>query len=166
MIWSGLLIYWASPMLSFLFPEWFYKLLNIPFRLAEGMAFHFLFMWFFIINGVMYVLYTLVSGEWRELISNRHSFKEAWQVLLHDLHLRKNITTLLLKILNCNRSHWETSGNIFHPEVHYILKMTIHAVRLTKRFLSSGSELQDRQTGLYLRNFREQRISYCHPDVV
>jgi thiosulfate reductase cytochrome b subunit len=73
------------------FPEWFYKLFNIPYRLAEGMAFHFLFMWFFIINGVLYVLYTLISGEWRELVPNRHSFKEAWQVLLHDLHIRKTI---------------------------------------------------------------------------
>jgi thiosulfate reductase cytochrome b subunit len=91
MIWSGILIYWASPMLPVFFPEWFYKLFNIPFRLAEGMAFHFLFMWFFIINGVMYVLYTLISGEWRELVPNRHSFKEAWLVLLHDLHIRKTI---------------------------------------------------------------------------
>ena len=30
-----------------------------------------------------------ISGEWRELLPNRHSFKEAWQVLLHDLHIKK-----------------------------------------------------------------------------
>jgi thiosulfate reductase cytochrome b subunit len=98
MIWSGLLIYWASDTYTIslfgttyfhFFPQWFYKTLNIPFRLAEGMSFHFLFMWFFAINGMLYILYTVISGEWRYLLPNKKSFKEAWQVLLHDLHLRK-----------------------------------------------------------------------------
>jgi thiosulfate reductase cytochrome b subunit len=98
MIWSGLLIYWANPAYSLtlfgynffkFFPQPFFKALNIPFRLAEGMAFHFLFMWFFAINGFVYVLYTFFSGEWRQLLPNRHSFKEAWQVVLHDLHIRR-----------------------------------------------------------------------------
>jgi thiosulfate reductase cytochrome b subunit len=53
------------------------------------MAYHFVFMWLFFINGFAYVLYTAVSGEWRYLLPNRHSFKEAWQVLLHDLRIRK-----------------------------------------------------------------------------
>jgi len=98
MIWSGLLIYWADDEYSItvqghtlvrFFPDWFYTLLNIPQRLAEGMAFHFLFMWFFAINGFLYVLYTIISGEWRQLLPNRHSFKEAWLVVLHDLHIKK-----------------------------------------------------------------------------
>jgi thiosulfate reductase cytochrome b subunit len=98
MIWSGLLIYWANDVYSItlfghtvlqFFPDSFYKYLNIPHRLAEGMAFHFLFMWFFAINGFLYVLYTAFSGQWRELLPNRHSFKEAWLVLLHDLRIRK-----------------------------------------------------------------------------
>ena len=98
MIWSGMLIYWANDAYKIevfgytfvhFFPDWFYNLLHIPARLAEGMAFHFLFMWFFTLNGIFYLLYTLISGEWRQLVPNRHSFKEAWQVLLHDLHIRK-----------------------------------------------------------------------------
>ncbi|MFD0792009.1 cytochrome b/b6 domain-containing protein [Mucilaginibacter litoreus] len=98
MIWSGLLIYWANDVYEFtifghrfikFFPEWFYQLLHIPHRLSEGMAFHFLFMWFFTLNGIFYVIYTLISGEWRELWPQKRSFKEAWLVLLHDLHLRK-----------------------------------------------------------------------------
>ncbi len=98
MIWSGLLIYWANDIygvkiggreLIKFFPDSFYKALNIPFRLAEGMAYHFVFMWLFFINGLLYVLYTLISGEWRLLVPNRNSFKESWQVVLHDLHLRK-----------------------------------------------------------------------------
>lgn len=98
MIWSGLLIYWANDVYAVrifghtffhFFPGSFYKTLNVPQRLSEGMAFHFLFMWFFAINGFVYVLYTLISGEWRQLLPNRHSFKEAWLVVLHDLHIRQ-----------------------------------------------------------------------------
>jgi len=98
MTWSGLLIYWANDvyrlgwgnttLLKF-FPQSFYDAFHIGFKLAQGMAFHFVFMWLFFINGFSYVLYTFISGEWRELVPNRHSFKEAWFVVLHDLHLRK-----------------------------------------------------------------------------
>jgi thiosulfate reductase cytochrome b subunit len=98
MIWSGFLIYWANPeyRIKFgksevfhFFPQGFYKALNIPFRLAEGMSLHFAFMWLFILNGLLYILYTIFSGEWRYLLPNRHSFKEAWQVMLHDLRIKK-----------------------------------------------------------------------------
>lgn len=58
-------------------------------RLAEGMAWHFFFAWFFTINGIAYVLYTAISGEWRYLLPNKNTFKEAWQVMLHDLFLSK-----------------------------------------------------------------------------
>lgn len=99
MIWSGMLIYWASDtykiqignnLVFHFFPEGFYKYFHISARLAEGMAFHFWFMWFFALNGFLYVMYTLISGEWRDLIPQRKSFKEAWIVLLHDLHIRKS----------------------------------------------------------------------------
>ena len=53
------------------------------------MAWHFTFMWLFAINGLLYVAYTFWSGEWRELVPNRHTFAEAWQVVLHDLGIRK-----------------------------------------------------------------------------
>ena len=98
MIWSGLLIYWANDVyrvgwgkvtLFHFFPEWFYDTLHLKFRLAEGMAWHFFLMWFFAINGLLYVAYTFLSGEWRYLLPNRRSFREAIQVVLHDLHLSK-----------------------------------------------------------------------------
>jgi len=97
MIWSGLMIYWANDVydlnlgvVSFhFFPDWFYKALRLDFRLAEGMAWHFTFMWFFALNGICYVLYTFISGEWRHLLPNRHTPREAWHVVLHDLKLRK-----------------------------------------------------------------------------
>lgn len=106
MIWSGLLIYWANDiykigfgnttLLKF-FPNSFYQVLNVPYRLSEGMAYHFVFMWLFFFNGVAYVLYTAISGEWRLLLPNRKSFKEAWFVLLHDLHIRKTTPLVIGK---------------------------------------------------------------------
>jgi thiosulfate reductase cytochrome b subunit len=99
MIWSGMLIYWANDVyrlgwgdktvLKF-FPDSFYKALNIPFRLAEGMSLHFLFMWLFAVNGLLYLLYLIFSGEWRLIFPNRKSLKESFLVVLHDLHLRKS----------------------------------------------------------------------------
>jgi thiosulfate reductase cytochrome b subunit len=98
MIWSGLLIYWANDIyrigfgnwtLFHFFPDSFYGSFRLNHRLAEGMAWHFFFMWFFAINGLLYVIYTAVSGEWRHLLPNRHSFLEAVRVVLYDLHLSK-----------------------------------------------------------------------------
>ena len=98
MIWSGLLIYWANAVyrigvggytLFTFFPDRFFEALAIPYRLAEGMWLHFFFMWFFAINGLLYVVYTLLSGEWRYLVPDRHSFREAIQVTLHDLRLSR-----------------------------------------------------------------------------
>lgn len=98
MIYSGLLIYWANDVyrigwgdytLVAFFPNWFYHLFGLSRRLADGMAWHFTIMWFFILNGLAYVAYTFWSGEWRHLVPNRHSFGDAFQVVLHDLGLRK-----------------------------------------------------------------------------
>jgi thiosulfate reductase cytochrome b subunit len=100
MIWSGLLIYWANDVYAIringkaiihFFPDSFHKALNLPFRLAEGMAYHFFFMWLFYLNGLFYVVYTIVSGEWRLLLPNRRSFHEAGRVVLHDLGIRKSV---------------------------------------------------------------------------
>ncbi len=96
MIWSGLLIYWAYAPYHIgpvpFFPKWFYKALNINQRLAEGMALHFTLMWLFLINGVAYVVYTLVSGEWRYLVPQSLSaFRDAWDVVLHDLHFGREL---------------------------------------------------------------------------
>jgi thiosulfate reductase cytochrome b subunit len=110
MIWSGLLIYWANDVFRIgwgghtlfkFFPDAFYHpasnlmskqdmpLYTLDHKLATGMAWHFLFMWVFFLNGLLYVLYTTISGEWRYLIPNRHTLREALQVVLHDLHLSK-----------------------------------------------------------------------------
>jgi thiosulfate reductase cytochrome b subunit len=108
MIYSGLLIYWADSQheglnahrvyrvgfgswtLFRLFPSWFYNNLHLKFQLAKGLGYHFFFMWFFALNGMAYVLYSIFSGEWRELLPTRHSFGEAIAVTLHDLRLSKH----------------------------------------------------------------------------
>jgi thiosulfate reductase cytochrome b subunit len=105
MIYSGILIYWADSQhegfnahrvyrigiggwtLFRLFPSWFYNNLHLKFQLAKGLAYHFFFMWFFALNGIAYVLYTFLSGEWRNLVPTRHSFVGAFHVVLHDLGL-------------------------------------------------------------------------------
>lgn len=100
MVWSGLMIYWANDVyrvgwgdrtiLKF-FPDSFNEALNIPYRLAEGMSYHFVFMWLFALNGLLYFIYLMVSKEYKLLFPNRHSFREAWQVLLHDLRIRRGL---------------------------------------------------------------------------
>jgi thiosulfate reductase cytochrome b subunit len=98
MIWSGLWIYWANDvyrlgLVSFtlfrFFPEGFYRTFGVSHQLAKGMAWHFFFMWFFALNGVVYVAYTLFSGEWRYLVPSRQSWREAILVALQDLRLWK-----------------------------------------------------------------------------
>jgi thiosulfate reductase cytochrome b subunit len=99
MIWSGILIYWAYPayrigigdftLVKMNLDQTTWRSLKVNNRLAEGMALHFFFMWLFAVNGISYVAYTLFSGEWRELMPNRHTLRDAWNVLLHDLRIRK-----------------------------------------------------------------------------
>ncbi len=94
MIWSGFLIYWAFPIYHigpFIFwPARVFKFLHMDFRLAEGMALHFFFMWLFIINGILYVAYTFASGEWRLLVPRSWAaFRDAWSVFLHDVGVRR-----------------------------------------------------------------------------
>ncbi|MEP6662724.1 MAG: cytochrome b/b6 domain-containing protein [Verrucomicrobiota bacterium] len=98
MIWSGLLIYWANSVyrikifgreIFHFFPKEFNDALGLPYHLADGLKLHFFFMWFFAVNGFLYVIYLAFSGEWRALLPVPGSFKRALQVTLHDLHLIK-----------------------------------------------------------------------------
>jgi thiosulfate reductase cytochrome b subunit len=105
MIYSGILIYWADSQheglnahhiyrvgighwtLFRFFPRWFYNDFHLKYQLAQGLAYHFFFMWFFALNGIVYVFYTLLSGEWRNLIPTRHSLVGALHIVTHDLGL-------------------------------------------------------------------------------
>ncbi len=109
MIWSGILIYWNDSDNAYqhphaiyrigvgkftlvrLFPDWFYQKMHVPYHVTEGLGYHFFFMWIFALNGIAYVLYTAISGEWRFLLPERRSLRDAIQVTLVDLHLRKGL---------------------------------------------------------------------------
>ena len=96
--WSGLLLYWENNNYSLKigsytifhpFPQGFYEALHLTNRNSQGLAWHLLFMWFFAINGALYVLYTAISGQWRHIVPDRRSWVRACQVVLHDLHLSR-----------------------------------------------------------------------------
>lgn len=93
MVGSGLLIYWANDVYHVgpvhLFPDRVYSLLGLDHRLSLGMGWHFLFGWLFVANGLFFTAYTFLSGEWRDLVPQAKHFPAAWQVVLHDLGIRK-----------------------------------------------------------------------------
>ncbi len=109
MIWSGLLIYWNDSDNAYqyahrvyrigighltlfrFFPDWFYNLLHVPYHVTQGLGYHFLFMWIFGINGLIYALYVWRSGEWRFMVPERRSFRDAIRVTLVDLHVLKGL---------------------------------------------------------------------------
>jgi thiosulfate reductase cytochrome b subunit len=109
MIWSGLLIYWNDSDNAYqhphqvyrigighftlfrFFPAWFYDKLHMPYHVTQGLGYHFFFMWIFALNGLVYVLYLASSGEWRFLIPQKRSLRDAVQVTLVDLHLSKGL---------------------------------------------------------------------------
>jgi len=90
MIWSGLLIYWNDSDNAYQHPHRVYRV-HVPYHVTEGLGYHFFFMWVFALNGIAWVLYTWISGEWRLLLPQRRSLVDAIQVTLVDLHLRKGL---------------------------------------------------------------------------
>lgn len=106
---SGLLIYWndsddayqyphrvyrigfGKVTLFRFFPDWFYNVFHVPFHVTQGLSYHFFFMWIFALNGIAWVSYTVISGEWRFLLPQQRSLREAVQVTLVDLHMRKGL---------------------------------------------------------------------------
>ena len=89
MIWSGILIYWANPAYWPHLPDRFYTVLGFEGRLAEGLAYHFTAMWIFTLNGIFYICYLAFSGEWRNIVPDLQSFKDAPRVALHELGIIK-----------------------------------------------------------------------------
>ena len=109
MIVSGLWIYWNDSDNAYLhahkvyriglgrftlfrfFPDWFYSLFHIPYHVTQGLGYHMFFMWIFGLNGLLYVGYLMISGEWRLMIPQKRSLRDAIQVTLVDLHVRKGL---------------------------------------------------------------------------
>ncbi len=109
MILSGIRIYWnttdnahlhphaiyrigiGSFTLLRIFPEPVWKAMNIPWHVTQGLGDHFFYMWIFAANGIAYVVYLAISGEWRFLLPARQSFRDAVQVMLVSLRVRKGL---------------------------------------------------------------------------
>jgi thiosulfate reductase cytochrome b subunit len=109
MIWSGLLIYWNASDNAYkhphaiyrigvgkitlvrFFPDWFWKAISAPFHVTQGLGHHFFYMWIFAANGIAYVCFVAISGEWRFLLPQKRSLRDAIQVTVVDLHLRKGL---------------------------------------------------------------------------
>lgn len=95
---SGLQIFSAYPMFAergasfccypfagFRFPE----AVRLGGWLAGGLQWHFFLMWFFIVNGAVYVAYVFASGEWRRRMFFPSDARGAWRMQLYYLRLRK-----------------------------------------------------------------------------
>ncbi|MBS1822361.1 MAG: cytochrome b/b6 domain-containing protein [Acidobacteria bacterium] len=111
MIWSGLMIYWADSVdlnvlehrvyrvgigdftLFRFFPDWFYRIFRLNNHFTRGLSFHALVMWPFIVNGVAYVLYLAISGEWRRIVPSASDFAQLARTVLDDLLNRETSAT-------------------------------------------------------------------------
>ena len=111
MMWSGIYIYWNDSIPPFnhahevyrvgighwtlfrFFPDWFYtnRFWDMRYKVTKALGYHFFFMWIFAINGICYAAYLLWSKEWKFMVPHKESIKEAIQMTLVDLHLRKGM---------------------------------------------------------------------------
>ena len=53
------------------------------------MGWHFLMMWPFVVNGIVFVINLFVSGNWKELFPDNKTFQKLIPFILFDLHLNK-----------------------------------------------------------------------------
>ena len=96
MIWSGLRIYWSFDFTRVvgefgdnnLIPNDFYDTLQLDRKLARGLSFHFSFGWLFVINGLFYVGYLILSKEGRHIVPRIKDLKNIVGTMLHDIGLR------------------------------------------------------------------------------
>lgn len=110
MIWSGVMIYWADSIdltvlehrvyrvgvgdvtLFRFFPDWFYRVFRLNNHFTRGLSFHALAMWPFILNGIAYVLYLAISGEWRRIVPRGRDFTGLARTVINDLLNSKHTT--------------------------------------------------------------------------
>lgn len=83
------MIYWADQAYVKI-PDKVSDKLGISFHLAEGMGWHFFIMWPFLVNGVIYFFYLILSGEWRYRFPDLRAFRNSFLVLLHELKIIRN----------------------------------------------------------------------------
>jgi thiosulfate reductase cytochrome b subunit len=103
MIVSGLMIYWGDSIPSHgnlhhvyrigfgsftlirLFPDGFYRIFRIAHRFHQGIGFHSIGMWLFTANGLLYVLFLAISGQWHHILPDRPSLAQLRSTLGTEL---------------------------------------------------------------------------------
>ena len=88
LIMSGLRIFLAFPSFGpkipqqnlFVLPP---KPLTLGGWLAGGIQWHFTFMWIFVGSGLLYIVYQIVSGHWRQVLFLPRDIKGVWPMARH-----------------------------------------------------------------------------------
>jgi thiosulfate reductase cytochrome b subunit len=77
--------YYPNPFDNRPFPPW----ARLGGWLAGGLNWHFALAWPFVIGGMVYVVYLILSGEWRSLWFRPKDVPRAVEMQLYYLHLRR-----------------------------------------------------------------------------
>jgi len=75
---------WPWP--GFRFPE----AVRLGGWLGGGLKWHLFLMWFFVLDGVVYVAFQVASGEWRRRVFRPRDVRGAWHMALYYLRLRRD----------------------------------------------------------------------------
>jgi thiosulfate reductase cytochrome b subunit len=79
---SGLAIDWAAPVFFKSRPQWFYDAVSLGTgQLAGALRIHWALAYFFMLNGVLYVVGLVVGGGWRALVPRPSDVGEAIAML-------------------------------------------------------------------------------------
>ena len=93
MVWSGMLIYWAYPAYKIgswpVIPKSWFNVLGLESQLANGLAYHFNFMWILMGAGFFYLLLSTFFQNWKHLVPVPSDGKRLWQMGRFALGLEK-----------------------------------------------------------------------------
>ncbi|HPI11013.1 MAG TPA: cytochrome b/b6 domain-containing protein [Catalimonadaceae bacterium] len=93
MVWSGMLIYWAYPAYKIgswpVIPKSWFNVLGLESQLANGLAYHFNFMWILMGAGFFYLLFSTFFQNWKHLVPVPSDGKRLWQMGRFALGLEK-----------------------------------------------------------------------------
>jgi thiosulfate reductase cytochrome b subunit len=78
--------YWPNPWDDKVFPQWS----RLGGWLAGGLNWHFALAWPFVLTGVAYLAYMVLSGEWRTILFRPRDVPRVMQMQLYYLRLRRD----------------------------------------------------------------------------
>jgi len=71
------------------FPQSFYERFTLGGWLAGALRWHFSFMWLYVCAGVLYLGYSVVSGNYRTVVFRPRDARDVWSMLTYYLRLRR-----------------------------------------------------------------------------